>query len=190
MAAFQFTAFPELTTKRLLLRRLTLQDADEIFLLRSSEVVNKYLDRPKATSVEDAKIFISKINKGIDANECLYWVICLREQSQLAGTIGLWNFSAEKNKAEIGYELLPEFHGKGMMQEALERVTAFGFDILQLEAIEACTVLHNVPSINILERNQFKRDAQAEARTDSSVERADSVIYSLSKDRYLAIRSS
>jgi len=55
------TPFPQLLTKRLLLRQLTLSDADQIFSLRSNDVVNKYLDRPKANSLEDAKTFITTI---------------------------------------------------------------------------------------------------------------------------------
>jgi ribosomal-protein-alanine N-acetyltransferase len=176
-----FTSFPELTTERLLLRRLTKDDAPQIFALRSSDVVNKYLDRPKAKSIEDAHDFIKRIDFGVDGRESMYWAICLLGQSELAGTISLWNFSDEGTKAEIGYELLPQFHGKGIMQEALLKVIDYGFRNLQLQLIEAWTVIQNLKSIKILERNDFKRDFSAESGIDRGVEGDDRIIYSLKK---------
>src|SRR3982751_1592761 len=116
---FSFTPFPVLTTTRLLLRRLSIDDAPEIFALRSDPIVNKYLERIKARSIEDAVDFIKKINFGIDADQSIYWAISFKGELGLIGTICLWNFSDEENKAEIGYELLPSYHGKGIMHEAL-----------------------------------------------------------------------
>lgn len=183
-----FSTFPQLTTERLLLRQLTMADANEIFLLRSDPVVNKHLGRLKAKKIDDAKAFIEKINTGIQNNQSLYWGICFIEQDKLIGTICLWNFSEEKNKAEIGYELLPLFHGKGIMQEAFSKVTEFGFQSLQLNTIEAWTVMHNENSIKILERNRFKRDFKLESRIDRAVEGPDTIIYSLAKTNYLNSR--
>src|ERR1700739_2910268 len=98
--------FPILETERLVLRQLDIGDENEIFQLRSDEGVNKFLDRPRANTLDDAKRFIEKIVKGINGNECLYWAITLKNEKKLVGTICLWNFSLENNSAEIGYELL------------------------------------------------------------------------------------
>lgn len=185
MAALSLSSFPQLTTARLQLRRLDLRDASEIYLLRSDEKVNKYLDRPKATSVQDAEAFINKINAAIDRRESLFWAIFLKGQARLCGTICLWNFSEEEKKAEIGYELLPEFHGRGIMQEALATLIAFAFDRLHLEKIEAWTVQPNIYSIRVLENNHFERDKQMESKIDPSRDGADCIIYSLSKEQYL-----
>jgi len=180
-----FSSFPSLETNRLSLRRLCIEDVEEIFTLRTSEIVNRYLDRPKATSAEDAKAFINKINSAIDANHSLFWAICFKEQSKLIGTICLWNFSEEQDKAEIGYELLPQFHGKGIMQEALSSIIDFGFQTLQLINIEAWTRNQNGASKKILERNHFTRNHDLEKKIDSAIEGPDLIIYSLSKDSYL-----
>jgi hypothetical protein len=55
--------FPYLTTERLQLRPLSIDDAQEICLLRSDEKHNEFIDRPRATSLDDAKAFINKIEK-------------------------------------------------------------------------------------------------------------------------------
>ena len=127
-----FSPFPVLSTERLLLRQLQSSDDKEIFALRSDDNINKYLDRPKANTIEDAQAFIQKISNGIVNNESIYWVISLKNETTLAGTIGLWNFDKEKSAAEIGYELLPQYQGKGIMQEAMQKVIAFCFETMQL----------------------------------------------------------
>ena len=173
-----FSPFPQLYTDRLLLRQLTLQDADEIFMLRSDDVVNKYLDRPKATSIEDAKAFINKII----SSQAMFWAICFKEEPKLLGTICLWNFSEEDDKAEIGYELLPAFHGKGIMQEAFLKVIEFAFQTLELNSVEAWTTNQNESSKKILERNGFKRNLLLENKIDRAIEGTEIIIYSLPKE--------
>lgn len=182
--AFSFSPFPQLSTERLLLRRLTGKDHQEIFELRSNDIVNKYLGRPKAKSVDDAKNFIKKIDFGIDNNQSAFWAICFHDNATLIGTICLWNFSEEENKAEIGYELLPQFHGKGIMQEAFLKVIEYGFQTLRLDSIEAWTVSQNENSIKILVRNGFKRNLELESKMDSTMEGPDMIIYSISRTDY------
>lgn len=172
-----------LTTERLLLRPLTLNDANEIFLLRSDDVVNQYLGRAKATSLQEAIDFINKINFGSRNQQSFYWAICLNDSDSLVGTICLWNFSPQGGSAEIGYELLPRYHGKGIMQEALTRVLDFAFTTVQLSTIEAWTTQQNVGSIRLLERNHFARDQNLEKNIDRNVEGPDLVIYVLSKEQ-------
>lgn len=176
--------FPQLQTQRLLLRQLSITDAGEIFSLRSNDSVNKYLARTKANSIEDAKDFINRINAGMSNNQSLYWAICFRDQKKAMGTICLWNFSAQENKAEIGYELLPEYQGRGIMQEAFAKVVEFGFNTLNLTIIEAWTVQQNLNSINILQRNQFERDTELEKKIDRNSEGPDCIIFSLSRKTY------
>jgi [ribosomal protein S5]-alanine N-acetyltransferase len=180
--------FPELTTERLLLRQLTITDVEEIFLLRSDPIVNKHLGRPKANSIDDAKAFIEKIDTLVQNNQSLFWGICYTREGKLVGTICLWNFSEEENKAEIGYELLPSFHRKGIMQEAFSKVIEYGFKTLELNSIEAWTTIQNENSIRILERNHFRRDMDLESKMDKTIEGPDMIIYSLSKTNYLNSR--
>lgn len=182
--AFLFLAFPDIVTERLFLRQLRLDDAEEIFELRTNEIVNKHLDRAKATSIEDAKEFIEKITYNVNAGQSLFWAICFKDQPKLVGTICLWNFSEEENKAETGYELLPEFHGKGIMNEAFSKVIEFGFLTLKLESIEAWTTLQNDGSIKVLERNCFQRNHGLESKINRAVEGPDLIIYSLSKKMF------
>ena len=89
MNTINFTPFPKLATKRLTLRQLNMEDEKGIFVHRSDERILKYIDIPKAETIEDARNFIEKINKGIDENEWVYWEITFKNDSQLIGTICL-----------------------------------------------------------------------------------------------------
>jgi len=178
-----FTPFPVLVTERLILRQLSLGDENQILLLRSDEEVNKFLDRTRATSLEDARNFIVKINDNISRNESLFWGINLKNDPGLIGTICLWNLSVDENKAELGYEMLPAFQGKGLMQEAVLKILQFGFEIMQLRTIEAWLRADNSNSIKVLEKNNFKRDLPAENKMPAEEKLAGMVIYTLTKTK-------
>ena len=137
-------------------------DAKEIFLLRADDRVNQYIDRPKALDIEDAFQYIEKIDNGVNAGEWVYWAIQLRGKSKVIGTICLWNFGNGNNKAELGYELMPEHQGKGFMRESVQSVLQFGFNTLQLKRIEAISRTGNHRSIKLLEEFGFVLDSSAE----------------------------
>ncbi len=169
MIDLSFTPFPFLATENYGLRNLMPEDELEIFALRSSDEINKYLDRPKANTPDDARNFISTIINGIAQNEAIFWVVTPKGGTKFLGTICLWNVSREESKAEIGYELLPENHGQGIMQEVIPAVLQFGFEEMKLEAIEAELSPRNLKSIRLLEKNNFKLVAVTEDHPDSVV---------------------
>ncbi len=157
MNTYSFKAFPPINTERLVLRQLTATDKTAIFKLRSDDRVNEFLGRPKALSIEEAEKFILKISNLIANNESLYWAIAFNDEpSLLVGTICLWNFSEDKSVAEIGYELMPEYQGKAIMQEAIKAVIDFSFNKIQLRKIEAYTHQQNAKSSALLEKLDFK----------------------------------
>lgn len=145
----------KIETERLQLRTLERKDVDTVFALRSSEMVNKYIARPLQEERSEAFAFIEKIKKGLANNEIEFWAIQLKDIPTCIGTICLWNFSEDKMTAEVGYDLLPEFYGKGVMGEALQAVLQFGFVNLSLKVIEAFTHRENTGSKNLLEKNKF-----------------------------------
>ena len=137
-----FPPFTNLTTKRLLLRQLQPDDAEEIFQLRSDEKVSALIDRPVATSIDDARQFIDKII----AAQAMMWVITLKDNPKLIGTIVYWNIVKEKDEAEVGYEMLPRYRGQGIMQEAFAALLDYGFGIMKLHSVEAIVDPQNLAS--------------------------------------------
>ena len=144
--------FPILTTERLTLRQLSDNDVQEIFLLRSDTLVNKYLDRQPSKTLEDALEFIEKIKK----NSFSYWAIAQKGNDRLVGTICLFDISEELKKCEIGYELLTDYQGKGIMREAATKIIEYSFQTLGLKTIDAYTHKDNQSSTNLLKELKFK----------------------------------
>ncbi|MEO8712825.1 MAG: GNAT family N-acetyltransferase [Parafilimonas sp.] len=179
MSAFSLTPFRELITSRLMLRRLTDEDVKFIYELRSNEDVNKFIGRPLAASAQEALNFIKLINDNISKNKSLYWLIVLKNENKPVGTITLWQFSADKNSAEIGYELLPAYQCKGIMQEAVKRIISYAFDDLSLKKLGAFMHEDNKASAKLLEKNNFKRDREAEKLEEKNIELKEMLIYSL-----------
>ncbi len=174
MNAITIIPFPNLSTEHFILRKLAMKDENEIFALRSDENVNQFLDRPKASSIDDARQFINKIHDGIANSECILWVITLKNNNKLMGTICLWKISKEDSKAEIGYELLPQHQGRGIMQEVIPVIIKYGFENMQLRSIKAELSPNNLKSIKLLERNNFVRISVDES--------ADTVVYALANN--------
>lgn len=157
MAFRNFTPFPSLSTERLTLRRLSDRDDNDIFSLRSNKELNKYLGRKPAKSIADASSFIETVTQNIQLNESIYWAIVIKDIDRLIGTICLYEFSDDCLRAEIGYELLPEFQGQGIMREAMSEVIDFAFKRLGLTSIVACSHINNQSSARILQYFGFER---------------------------------
>ena len=157
---------PKLLTKNLTLQGLQPKDAQALFLLRSNPEVNNYIARKPPLNIEEIDIFIKNKNKDIQDGKILYWGISQKNAQQLIGTICLWNFDDINSIAEIGYELHPDFHGKGIMSEAIVTILDYGFNTLKLDVIEAFTNQHNEGSLKLLEKFNFKLDA---SRKDKDV---------------------
>jgi ribosomal-protein-alanine N-acetyltransferase len=147
------STFPTITTERLTLRPLLESDVQEIFLLRSDAIINKFLDRKKSETLEDALNFIRNIKK----NELLYWAIAQTHNGKLIGTICLFNFSDDLNRCEIGYELLTDYQGQGIMSEAINKIIQFAILTLNLKSIDAFTHRNNQGSTNLLQKFNFEK---------------------------------
>jgi [ribosomal protein S5]-alanine N-acetyltransferase len=155
MFQLNLTPFPLLMTERLILNQLELSDDAAIFKLRSDDKVNALIGRKSAKTLKDAQDFIHKIKENSANNDSIYWTIKLKNTNDLIGTICFWNIDFENDIAEIGYELLTEYQRLGFMQEALTAVVDYGFKI-GFKTIKAFPNALNVPSIKLLERNNFQ----------------------------------
>ena len=148
--------FPLLISERLTLRRLSKNDSAAILQLRSDTEINKFLDRKTSKTVEDALNFIDNIIEN-ESEELLYWAITKTGEDRLIGTICLFDFLADLKKCEIGYELLMEYQGQGIMIEAAKKVIEYAATKLELKMIEALTHKENFSSTKLLEKLNFKK---------------------------------
>ena len=179
MLEVNFTPFPTLVSKRLILREMTMDDADEVFFLRSDADVTKYVDRAPAQTIEEAKNFIQLVDDNRRNNTGISWAITLKGTNKMIGNVALWRLDKENYRAEIGYVLHPEHQGKGIMQEATEAILHYGFYEMQLHSVEANINPGNMASQRLLERTGFVREAYFKENYYYDGRFIDSAIYSL-----------
>ena len=143
------------STERLILRTITEYDASEILNIRSNVEINQFFHRNPPKNSFEALEFILNIKRKSANNEIVFLGIALQHHPKLLGTICLWNFSEDRTVAELGYELLPEYHGKGIISEAVNCILTYGFKVLNLKKIEAFTNKNNLNSIKLLQKSKF-----------------------------------
>lgn len=179
MLAPNFTPFPTLTTDRLVLRKITLEDAPELFFMRTNDRVMKYIERPRPTDISDTIAFINKITEQEKNNDLITWGITLKNESKLIGTVCYLNIKKENYRSELGYALHPDFHNKGIMNEVLVAVIDYGFNVMKLHSIEANINPANLASQKLLEKHKFVREAYFKENFFWQGKFLDSAIYSL-----------
>ncbi|MBY0445524.1 MAG: GNAT family N-acetyltransferase [Burkholderiales bacterium] len=82
------------------------------------------------------------------------WLAIESADSKL-GALGLNNICHENRNAELGYWLLPQHWGKGIMQEALQGLLSYAFNELKLHRISAEVEIENLKSQQLLQSFNF-----------------------------------
>jgi ribosomal-protein-alanine N-acetyltransferase len=150
--------FPTLETERLILRQMTLEDADFIFQHFSASAVSQYLmDEPPMTEYAQA-LEIIEFYLEPEGKTHNRWVIIRKSDRQPIGTCGFHKWDKRYFRAEIGYDLSPSFWGQGYMMESMRAVISNGFEQMGLNRIEALVYVENHRSIQLLQRLGFKQE--------------------------------
>jgi ribosomal-protein-alanine N-acetyltransferase len=189
MLVFNFSPFPNLETKRLNLRSLNSDDVDEVLALRSNPEIMRFIPRPLTKSKEEALEFISVMDTNVNNNTVINWAITTKEDNKLIGMIGFYRMKPENYRAEVGYILSAEFHGQGIITEALKRVIQFGFEEMKLNSIEAVIDPENLGSEKVLLKNNFVKEGHFKEYTFFEGKFSDSVFYSILKNSKCYIHS-
>lgn len=150
--------FPELETKRLIVRKIVENDAGEILECFSDEEVLRYYGQKSLESIHQVKEIIKNFSKGYEEKQLIKWGIQLKENEKLIGTIGFQEWSSEHKKANISYALFPEYWNKGYATEAVHEAISYGFNELQYNRIGVIVFTQNSGSISFLSKVGFKKE--------------------------------
>ena len=179
MLQLNFDPFPDLVTDRIILRKLCVEDAPEVFVLRSNSLINKFINREPAKNNKDAEEWILMVLEQEKNGNSINWAITLKGESKLIGSICLWNIERELERAEVGYSLHVDFFAKGIMNEVLEKVLSYGFEKMKLKRIDAYTHKENVASLKLLKRHKFERNLAFENDFEDKEELEYNTIHTL-----------
>ncbi len=148
--------FPNLESERLYLRQLIDSDVDFIFEHLSNPSVTKYLmDEPPLSDLSEAKAIID-FYKDPESKTHNRWGIVAKSGDQLIGTIGYHKWVKKYYRAEIGFDLGPEYWGQGIMAEAARVVIRFGFESMGLNRIDGLVYVENTRCLKLMQKLGFK----------------------------------
>jgi len=154
-----FNDFPVLITKRLTLRAIDLEDARQIFEMRSNGRVNQFIPRPEMEKAEEAVELVERTRNAWKNKQAIGWAGLLRGKSEIIGTCGLTSIDPDNLRAELGGEMHVSYWGKHIAFEAVSAIVHFGFHELGLHSIEAKVSPDNRGAIYLLELLGFKKEA-------------------------------
>lgn len=151
-----FSDLPVLETQRSRLRKLRLDDAQDLFEYACDPEVAKYTTWTAHESIEDSEYFLELVIEEYKNREVSSWGIEHKADQKLIGTCGFVSCTLDDNRAEIGYALSRKYWGKGYMTEVVREIIAFGFCVMQLNRIEARCKLENMASARVMEKVGMK----------------------------------
>lgn len=159
MLSLHLTPLPILTTSRLVLREVRMSDAPEFFAMRSDPETMRFVRRPLALTIDDAKAFITLVQNNQHTNTSVQWAMTLKGEDTCIGVIGPWRIDLENHRGELGYMLARAHWGQGLISEAIATVADYSFNVLDLHSMEAWTDSRNAASMRALEKNGFTKEA-------------------------------
>ena len=171
---------PNLSSGRLLYRPITIDDIDFVYKLFSRSETNRHSEDKNVASMEEAVKMYKKYMEPNDSER--FRVLIESLNGEPMGTIGLYLYSKEHKRAEIGYDLMKEHWGNGYITEAVKTIVDYGFNTLGLVRIEATVDSENGASAKVLEKNGFKHEGTLRKRFFHDDKWHDELVYGLLKD--------
>lgn len=149
--------FPQLATRRFLLQQIVTDDQAFIFEgLSHPEVIPFYGVRYH--TFEGTGIQMDYYQNLWQKELGAWWKIVDAENFEKLGAIGFNNHNKLHHKCELGYWLLPQHWGKGIISEAMKELTAYLFETHGVHRIEALIETENERSIKAAQRCGFQHE--------------------------------
>jgi ribosomal-protein-alanine N-acetyltransferase len=171
-------------TKRLILRKMTMDDLDDLLLIFTD---------PKVMASFGGILFDRErmrqwVQRNLDHQERygygLFSVI-LKENGELVGDCGLEHIEVDGSpEVEIGYDFLSSYWNRGLATEAAGAVRDFAFEQLGLERVVSLIRPDNLASMRVAEKIGMKREKEGREGDIRYY------VYSQSRDRTAAGRKS
>jgi ribosomal-protein-alanine N-acetyltransferase len=177
-----FSQSPILETDRLILRELTMEDAEEYFEFASDPQVSVSTLWDRHKSMEDTQEYLQKVLDKYQARQAYRWGIVHKHSNKLIGRTGLISWDIAHSKAEIGFALSSQHWNMGIITEATSEVIKYGFNTLDINRIEGRCNYNNVGSARVMEKLGMKLEGILRQQLKIKGEFMDQRIYSILKD--------
>lgn len=179
-----YVYMPILETDRLLLRKLTMRDAQDIYAYSRDPVVAKHVLWDAHTSIYDSRGYLRFMLRKYRMGEPASWGIEWKATRQVIGTIGFMWIQHENASAEVGYSLSRQFWNKGIMTEALQEIIRYGFQSLNLNRIEAQHETDNPASGAVMRKCGMVKEGTLRQRLLNKGKFVDVDLYAILRKEY------
>lgn len=173
-----------LETKRLVLRKVTVNDAEIAFKNWTNDSkTTRYVTWKPHGTVENTKKLFKMWEEEYNNPNTYRWVVEVKELGEVIGTISVVNKRIVEKTAEIGYCYGSKFWGNSYATEALTKVIHYLLNDVGFELIEAYHLVTNPASGRVMEKSGMKYEAILRKRGLDNVtnERVDLKVYSIMK---------
>jgi ribosomal-protein-alanine N-acetyltransferase len=176
---------PILETKRLILRKITLDDVQDIFEYASDKEIDKYISWDYHKSVDDTNKYINDVLQKYSDDLPSAWGVIHKQKNKLIGTCGYLIINQNHKFAEIGYVLSRKYWNKGFVTEAVGEVIKYSFERLNLNRIQIHSVVENIASSRVAEKVGMKFEGILRERFIMKGEFVNVKIYSILKKEWM-----
>ncbi len=147
-----FSKIPTLETERLILRKMLVSDADDVYAYSCREDVTEFLTWTPHPTPAFTVDYLRYLGQRYSVGDYFNWAVVEKKSGRVIGSCGFTRFDFPNDSGEIGYVFHPDFGGQGYATEAAREVLRFGFVALKLHRIEAKYLKGNEHSKLLLER--------------------------------------
>ncbi|NRD78156.1 GNAT family N-acetyltransferase [Bacillus sp. BRMEA1] len=152
--------FHSLESEKLYFKELSLADAQAIHNYASDIEVSQFIGWKLMNTLDETREHIETMLKRETAGTHLYASIVLKATHKVIGTVMIFNFDHEANRAEVGYVFHKDYWGKGFGTESVALMSHFAFTSLNLHKLHAIVVDENIGSARILEKNEYELEGR------------------------------
>lgn len=177
-----FEDLPELRTERLILRKLNMRDAQDMFEYSRDAEVARHVLWDAHKSISETRSYIRFMQRKYRLSEPSSWGIEHIATGKLIGTIGYMWWNRENSSAEVGYSLARDFWNQGLMTEALAAAIDFSFDEWHLHRIEAQHETDNPASGAVMRKVGMRMEGTLRGRLYNKGRYVDVALYAILRE--------
>lgn len=174
-----------ITTKRLVLRRSKLEDADAMFRnWCSDDEVTRYLTWPSHASVDETREVLASWVQDYENASFYQWAIELRNLGEPIGSISCVELDEDLSSIEVGYCIGTRWWHQGIMTEALAAVIDFFFGTVQAHRVWLEHDVNNPRSGSVMQACGLTYEGTLRQADRNNQGIVDTCIYSILEDEW------
>lgn len=174
----------QLETGRLLLRRMAVADATDMYEYACLGEVTRYLLWQEHPNLSYTERYLRYVQGEYRKGRYFDFAIVYKENGKMIGTVGFTELDMTSHTAEIGYVINPAYSGRGIATEAVSAFLNYAFMELDMERVEGRYMAENAASRRVMEKCGMHFEGVLRSLMEVKGVRRDIGICSILKEEY------